>query len=63
VARRSSFAYMKQEQHKFNPGHVVPWGTAGGYMIRRGERGRVDELPTREQKQRIDSAWLVGVTF
>jgi hypothetical protein len=42
---------MKQEQHKFDPGHVVPWGTAGGYMIRRGERGGADELLTREQKQ------------
>jgi aryl sulfotransferase len=56
VARRSSFSYMKQEQHKFNPGHVVPWGSAGGYMIRRGERGGADELLTQEQKQRIDGA-------
>ena len=39
VARRSSFAYMKQMEHKFNPGQVVPWGQAGGYMLRRGERG------------------------
>src|SRR5262245_57549202 len=44
VVRRSSFAYMKQEQHRFNPGHIVPWGSAGGYMIRRGERGGSGEL-------------------
>jgi len=41
---------MKQEQHRFNPGHVVPWGSAGGYMIRRGERGGSGEL-TREQRR------------
>ncbi|HZF31268.1 MAG TPA: sulfotransferase domain-containing protein [Gammaproteobacteria bacterium] len=55
VERRSSFAYMKQEQHRFNPGHVVPWGSAGGYMIRRGERGGSGEL-TEKQRRRIDDA-------
>jgi hypothetical protein len=56
VERRSSFAYMKEAQHKFNPGQVVPWGSAGGYMLRRGERGRSDELLTQEQRKRIDDA-------
>ncbi|HEX5047758.1 MAG TPA: sulfotransferase domain-containing protein [Gammaproteobacteria bacterium] len=54
VERRSSFAYMKQEQQRFNPGHVVPWGSASGYMIRRGERGASDELLTPGQRRRID---------
>ena len=53
VERRSSFAYMKQEQHRFNPGHIVPWGSAGGYMIRRGERGTSRQL-TEKQRRRID---------
>jgi len=55
VAHRSSFAYMKQEQQRFDPGHIVPWGSAGGYMIRRGERGSSGEL-TAEQRRRIDEA-------
>ena len=54
VARRSSFPFMKAEQHKFNPGHVVPWGAADGYMIRRGVRGGSDELLTGAQRQRVD---------
>jgi hypothetical protein len=56
VERRSSFAYMKEHQHRFNPGHVVPWGSAGGYMIRRGERGGSGELLTAEQRQQIDDS-------
>ena len=56
VERRSSFAYMKEEQRRFNPGHIVPWGRAGGYMIRRGERGGAEELLTPEQRRRIDDA-------
>ena len=54
VVRRSSFTYMKEAQDKFNPGQVVPWGSAGGYMIRRGERGGAAELLTAEQRRQID---------
>jgi hypothetical protein len=54
VQRQSSFAYMKDAEQKFNPGHIVPWGSAGGYMIRRGERGGSGELLTPEQRKRID---------
>ncbi|HET8695931.1 MAG TPA: sulfotransferase domain-containing protein, partial [Gammaproteobacteria bacterium] len=56
VERRSSFAYMKEHEHRFNSGQMVPWGSAGGYMIRRGERGGSNELLTAEQRQQIDDA-------
>ena len=56
VVKRSSFAYMKEHESRFNPGHVVPWGEAGGYMMRRGERGSSSELLTAELERRIDDA-------
>jgi hypothetical protein len=54
VVRRASFGYMKEHEQRFNPGHVVPWGQAGGYMVRRGERGASSELLSEELKRRID---------
>ncbi|HUL81840.1 MAG TPA: sulfotransferase domain-containing protein [Gammaproteobacteria bacterium] len=54
VVKRSSFAYMKEHESRFNPGHVVPWGAAGGYMMRRGERGSSGELLSPELERRID---------
>lgn len=56
VERRSSFAHMKQMEHKFNPGQVVPWGRAGGYMLRRGEKGSSAELLSPKQRKKIDDA-------
>jgi hypothetical protein len=53
VVERSSFAYMKKIEHKFEaPG--APWANAKGSMMRRGESGASGELITREQQRRID---------
>ena len=53
VERRSDFAYMKREGSKFEPGQIVPWGSAG-YVIRKGARGGASELLTPDQQRRID---------
>lgn len=55
VLTKSSFAYMRKIDHKFNI--VVPFikrDPAGGVMIRRGESGGSSELITPEQQSRID---------
>jgi hypothetical protein len=62
VERRSSFAHMKQMEHKFNPGQVVPWGHAGGYMLRRGEKGSSGELLSSQQRNQIDEACRAQLT-
>jgi hypothetical protein len=54
VIERSSFAYMKKIEHKFEaPG--APWANAKGSMMRRGTSGGSGELITAEQQQRIDA--------
>jgi hypothetical protein len=56
VIERSSFAYMKKIERKFEaPG--APWANAEGSMMRRGESGASGELITREQQRRIDDHW------
>jgi len=56
VIERSSFAYMKKIEHKFEaPG--APWGNAKGSMMRRGESGASGELIDAEQQRRIDDYW------
>jgi hypothetical protein len=56
VIERSSFAYMKKIEHKFEaPG--APWANARGSMMRRGESGASGELITAEQQRRIDDYW------
>ena len=56
VIERSSFAYMKKIEHKFEaPG--APWAKAKGSMMRRGESGASAELITPEQQRRIDDYW------
>ena len=53
VIERSSFAYMKKIEHKFEaPG--APWANGKGSMLRRGQSGGSAELITREQQRRID---------
>ena len=53
VVERSSFAYMKKIEHKFEaPG--APWANAKGSMLRKGESGGSAELITAEQQRRID---------
>ena len=56
VVERSSFAYMKKVEHKFEaPG--APWASPKGSMMRRGESGASGELLTPEQQRRIDDYW------
>ena len=56
VIERSSFAYMKKIEHKFEaPG--APWANAKGSMMRRGESGASGELIDAEQQRRIDDYW------
>lgn len=55
VLTKSSFAYMRKIDHKFNL--VVPFikrDPEGGVMIRRGQSGGSSELITLEQQARID---------
>lgn len=56
VVERSSFAYMKKIERKFEaPG--APWANSTGSMMRRGESGASGELITRDQQRRIDDYW------
>jgi hypothetical protein len=58
VVEKSRFEYMKQEGHKFDPiGLGFPGGKARGAMVRRGERGKSDELLTVADRNRIDDFW------
>lgn len=57
VVHQSSFAFMKQINHKFEPGMIVPWAAKERSMIRRGACGASSELLTAEQQQRIDAHW------
>jgi hypothetical protein len=54
VVQRSSFDYMKNIEHKFETGMLVPWAKPQGAMIRRGQRNVSSELLTPAQQQRID---------
>jgi hypothetical protein len=55
VVEQSTFAHMKSIGHKFEVG-TSPWET-GGYMMRRGERGKSGELLSAADQQRIDDYW------
>ena len=54
VVRRSSFEHMKQIEHKFETGMMVPWATPHGAMIRSGKHKGSGELLTPALQQRID---------
>jgi hypothetical protein len=54
VVLQSSFDHMKQIEHKFETGMMVPWATPRGAMMRRGQHGGSDELLTPALQQRID---------
>jgi hypothetical protein len=58
VIHKAGFDYMKDIDHKFYPGLVVPWTTQPGRMMRRGQNGGSDELLTPAQQQRIDEYWM-----
>lgn len=56
VLEKSSFAYMKSINYKFNPmpEGTLPW-SKGFEMIREGKTGNSSELISREQQMRIDA--------
>jgi len=54
VVRQSSFDHMKQIEHKFETGLLVPWAKPHGAMIRRGQHKGSDELLTPALQQKID---------
>ncbi|HUL80915.1 MAG TPA: sulfotransferase domain-containing protein [Gammaproteobacteria bacterium] len=58
VIERSSFEYMKKISHRFDS-EGAPWAAASarGAMIRRGERGKSDELLSGADQARIDDYW------
>lgn len=56
VIERSSFAYMKKIEHKFEASGA-PWAKQKGSMMRRGQSGASAELITPEQQRRIDGYW------
>jgi hypothetical protein len=53
VVEQSSFASMKANVAKFEPGRMVPWAKEGA-MVRRGTSGGSSELLTPRQQLRID---------
>ena len=56
VVAQSTFAHMKAIEDRFDtPG--APWTTASGTMMRRGERGKSDELISAAEQRRIDDYW------
>ena len=58
VVERSTFGYMKQIAHKFDPlGAGPPWVDARGVLLRRGERGAAAELLSPAQRRRVDDYW------
>jgi hypothetical protein len=54
VIRQSSFDHMKQIEHRFETGMLVPWSQPHGAMIRRGQHRASGELLTPALQQRID---------
>lgn len=55
VCHKSSFEYMKANDHKFHPGKApYPWVAKQGNFIRNGKTGQADELLTPQQQAYID---------
>jgi hypothetical protein len=54
VFEKSSFPFMKQIDHKFQIGKLIPWRKAGP-MLRKGAQGGSSELLTRDQQRAIDA--------
>lgn len=57
VVRKSSFSYMKQNERRFDTGMITPWSKPEGRIVRRGEKGKSDELLMPAQQKRIDDHW------
>jgi sulfotransferase family protein len=56
VIEQCTFEHMKKIGAKFDPAGP-PWAQSQGSMIRRGERGKSNELLSSEDQQRIDDYW------
>ena len=54
VVERSSFAFMKANDHKFAPPRML-FTKGRATMVRSGKTGATDELLSREQQARIDA--------
>jgi Sulfotransferase domain len=57
VCRRSTFDYMKQIDHKFRIGKVIPWLPEGA-MIRKGLQGGSSELLTPSRQREVDAHFM-----
>lgn len=57
IVRKSGFAWMKQHEHQFDTGMIMPWSKPVGRIVRRGAAGGSDELLTPAQQNRIDEHW------
>ena len=57
VCRRSSFEYMKQIDHKFHIGKLMPWRPPGA-MMRKGTQGGSSELLSRERQRKVDAHFM-----
>ena len=57
VCRLSSFDYMKQNDHKYAIGQVVPWRKPGS-MIRTGRQGGSSELLSLERQRQVDRHFI-----
>jgi hypothetical protein len=57
VCRLSSFDYMKQNDHKYAIGRVVPWRQPGS-MIRKGREGASSELLSPERQRLVDQHFI-----
>ncbi len=61
VLRKSSFAYMREIDHKFYPGLVSPFGLPEGKMMRQGESRSSLAMLSLEQRRRIDASCQVAL--
>ena len=57
VCRLSSFDYMKQNDHKYAIGQVVPWRKPGS-MIRTGRQGGSSELLSADRQRQVDRHFI-----
>jgi hypothetical protein len=56
VIEQSTFEHMKKMGDKFDPSGP-PWASPRGAMIRRGERGKSNELLSSAEQKRVDDYW------
>jgi hypothetical protein len=54
VVRQSTFEYMRDIDHKFSMGRVIPWQKPGR-MLRKGAQGGSSELLSAAQQREVDA--------